>query len=120
VANTDWLREEFLAKARARDRGREAKWKKKAVVHYLQQVNAFLQRLLFLVPITGGQPARRTELLSLQWCNSIPGLLRNIFIENGLVSFVTCVSNVAKQVYNGSSDCIELLLSKFLNELGRV
>ena len=32
---------------------------------------------------------------------------------------VLIVSNVAKQVYNGSSDCIELLLSKILNELGR-
>ena len=39
--------------------------------------------------IAGGQPARGTELLSLQYCNIVHGLQRNIFIENGLVSFVT-------------------------------
>jgi hypothetical protein len=56
----------------------------------LRQVDTFLQRLLLLTHITGGQPARGTELLSIQYCNTVHGLLRNIFIENGLVSFVTC------------------------------
>jgi vacuolar-type H+-ATPase subunit I/STV1 len=32
----------------------------------LQQVDAFLRRLLLLVHITGGHPSRGTELLSLQ------------------------------------------------------
>jgi hypothetical protein len=30
------------------------KWKEKTVQHYLQQVDAFLQRLLLLIHITGG------------------------------------------------------------------
>ena len=34
------------------------------------------------------QPAHRTELLSIQYCNTIHGLQRSIFIENGLVGFV--------------------------------
>lgn len=46
-------------------------------------------RLLLLVRITSGQPARGTELLSIQHCNTIHGLRRSIFVENGLVSFVT-------------------------------
>lgn len=39
--------------------------------------------------MTGGQPARGTEFLTFRWCNSSQGVMQNIFIENGLVSFVT-------------------------------
>jgi hypothetical protein len=39
--------------------------------------------------MTGGQPARGTELLTLRWRNSVHCEIRNIFIEHGLVSFVT-------------------------------
>ena len=42
-----------------------------------------------LVHITGGQPARGTELLTLRWRNSDRCEMRNVFIEHGLVSFVT-------------------------------
>lgn len=64
-------------------------WDKKRVKQYLQLTEAFLRRLLLLVHITGGQPARGTELLTLRWRNSSHSEVRNIFIENGLVSFVT-------------------------------
>jgi hypothetical protein len=39
--------------------------------------------------MTSGQPARGTELTSLQYCNSAHGRRRNIFVKNGLVTFVT-------------------------------
>jgi hypothetical protein len=52
-------------------------------------VDAFLERLLLLIHLTGGAPARGTELLSLQAYNTQHGLRRNIFVENGLISFVT-------------------------------
>jgi hypothetical protein len=52
-------------------------------------VQTFLRRLLLLVHITGGQPARGTELLILRWRNSARCETRNIFVENGLVSLVT-------------------------------
>jgi hypothetical protein len=78
-----WLQERFFV------RPGSAKWNTRAVEHYLKQVDAFLERLLLIVHITAGQPARGTELLSLQHCNTVHGLRRNIFIENGLVSFVT-------------------------------
>jgi hypothetical protein len=68
---------------------KDARWRRQAVKDYLAQADAFLERLLLLIHITAGQPARGTELLSLQCCNTKHGLRRNIFLENGLVSFVT-------------------------------
>jgi hypothetical protein len=43
------------------------------VVEYLQQVDGFLQRLLLLVHITSGQPARATKLLGLRHHNTLQG-----------------------------------------------
>jgi hypothetical protein len=86
VASTDWLQEEFFAQTKSGKR--TAKWSRRAAEHYLQQVDAFLHRLLLLVHIIGGQPSRGTELLSLQHRNTAHGPRRNVFIENGLVSFV--------------------------------
>jgi hypothetical protein len=59
------------------------------VQSYLQLIHVFLRHLLLLVHITGGQPARGTELLTLRWRNSARSEARKIFIENGMVSFVT-------------------------------
>jgi hypothetical protein len=67
----------------------QQQWETKAVESYLQLREAFLRQLLLLIHMTGGQPARGTELLTLQWRNTTNGLRRNIFVENGLVSFVT-------------------------------
>jgi hypothetical protein len=58
------------------------------IKQYLARVEAFLRRLLLLVHITGGQPARATELLSLRHSNTSGGL-RGIFLERGLVGTVT-------------------------------
>ncbi|KNB16920.1 hypothetical protein FOXG_14929 [Fusarium oxysporum f. sp. lycopersici 4287] len=68
-----------------------AKWRLQTVGRYLSTVDTFLERLLLLVHITGGQPARGTELLCIQHSNPEDGSggRRNIFVENGLVSFVT-------------------------------
>jgi hypothetical protein len=85
VLKESFLRNDFFENART------AKWRLHAVARYLSTVNAFLERLLLLVHIAGGQPARGTELLCIQYCNARDGSggRRNIFIENGLVSFVT-------------------------------
>jgi hypothetical protein len=42
-----------------------------------------------LLHITSGQPSRGTELMDLQHCNTAHGRRRSIFLENGMVSFVT-------------------------------
>ncbi|KAH3951994.1 hypothetical protein HBH53_049120 [Parastagonospora nodorum] len=64
-------------------------WDKTAVHSYIKQTHRFLRRLLLLIHLTGGQPARGTELLTLRWRNSASSEVRNIFIEHGLVAFVT-------------------------------
>lgn len=56
---------------------------------YLRLVDTFRSKLLFLVHFTAGQPARRTEILSLRFQNTSYGNLRNIFIQQGLVCIVT-------------------------------
>jgi len=39
--------------------------------------------------IVGGQPARATELLGMKYSNTKQGGLRNIFIDCGMIAFVT-------------------------------
>ncbi|KAK4981040.1 hypothetical protein LTR28_008235 [Elasticomyces elasticus] len=39
--------------------------------------------------ITGGQPARAPEILSVRYSNTVRGGHRNVFIEDGVVVFVT-------------------------------
>src|SRR5436309_3473959 len=77
------LRQQFL-----HSQGRTA-WKTGRVNDYLDSVSLFLEKLLVLMHMTGGQPARAPELLSLRYCNTLQGGHRNIFIENGLMTFVT-------------------------------
>jgi hypothetical protein len=66
------------------------KWKATEVKAYAQRRYDFLSQLLLLFHITGGQPARGTELLTLTWRNPNRfGEFRNIFLEDGQVVFVT-------------------------------
>ncbi|KAK3935636.1 hypothetical protein QBC46DRAFT_346420 [Diplogelasinospora grovesii] len=50
-----------------------AKWRGQAVKDYLALINQFLETLLLLIHITGGQPARGTELLTIQYYNPEDG-----------------------------------------------
>jgi hypothetical protein len=85
-----WLLNRVLEIDRLQDRFlKRGKWRTVAIAEYKRLVDAFLELLLLLVHIVSGQPARGTELLSIQYCNTIHGLRRSIFIENGLVGFVT-------------------------------
>jgi hypothetical protein len=61
----------------------------KGVAAYASRVTDFLEMLLVLMHLTGGQPARMPELLSLRHANTAQGGVRNIFVENGLIAFVT-------------------------------
>ncbi|KAL6406140.1 hypothetical protein AUP68_10703 [Ilyonectria robusta] len=85
ILKEEFLRNDFFESEKT------AKWRLQVVSRYLSTVNAFLERLLLLVHLTGGQPARGTELLCIQHSNPRDGSggRRNIFIENGLVGFVT-------------------------------
>jgi hypothetical protein len=83
VLKHSWLQDEFFINVK------QAVWRLQAAQQYIRQVNEFLERFLLLAHITSGQPPRGTELTSLQYCNAAHGRRRNIFIENGLVTFVT-------------------------------
>jgi hypothetical protein len=52
-------------------------------------VDAFLERLLLLIHLTVGQPARGSEILSLRHINTLNSHHRNVFVEGGMVSTVT-------------------------------
>jgi hypothetical protein len=107
----DKLCKEFL---HTRGQG-EPQWRKAAAEHYLQRVDAFLERLLIVVHIVAGQPACGTGLFSLQYCNNVHGLPRNIYVENGLVSFVTCYHKGYS--IQGSNKIIHRYLPREVSEL---
>jgi hypothetical protein len=67
---------------------RDGKWHTRMVREYLREVDKFRKLLLFCVHVTGGQPARGTEILSFRFKN---GCVRdrNIFILDGHVMTVT-------------------------------
>jgi hypothetical protein len=58
------------------------------IKEYCDIVQEFLEALLGLVHFTSGQPARGTELLSVHHENPPNGMLRNVFLYQGLVAIV--------------------------------
>jgi hypothetical protein len=88
VLGTASLREIFCKVDNAGG-GAAGEWKVVAAQIYADQVDAFLERLLLLIHMTSGQPARGTELLTLSHSNGPLGRHRNIFIEQGLIGTVT-------------------------------
>ncbi|KAH0542813.1 hypothetical protein FGG08_002861 [Glutinoglossum americanum] len=64
-------------------------WKQGRVNDYMDKMSLFMEKLLVLVHMSAGQPARSRELLSLRYCNTEKGGHRCIFIENGLMAIVT-------------------------------
>jgi hypothetical protein len=85
TSDNDWLRDEFMEPCSIG----KVTWNQRAIRAYEKKVDVFLRSLLLLVHLTSGQPARGTELLSLRHSNTMQGLHRNIFIDNGMVSTVT-------------------------------
>jgi hypothetical protein len=65
--------------------------------------------------MTGGQPTRATELLSLRYSNTLHGRHRNIFIEHGLVSTVTTYHKGYS--INNTTKIIHWYLPKAVSEL---
>lgn len=59
------------------------------VERYIDRVVAFQEKLIVLTHMAGGQPARGPEIMSIRHSNTVKGGHRNIFIEDGIVVFVT-------------------------------
>jgi hypothetical protein len=68
-------------------------------------VARFKEKLAVAIHVTGGQPARAPELLSVQHVNTQASRHRNVFIEDGMVTVVTAyykgfhASNDIKLIY---------------------
>jgi hypothetical protein len=62
---------------------------KAKVERYMKRADDLLELLLVLMHLTGGQPARGTELLSIRYKNTAAGAERNITIEEGMLAFAT-------------------------------
>ncbi|KAG9196742.1 hypothetical protein G6514_006609, partial [Epicoccum nigrum] len=83
VGQGDTVRDRFLK------RGTQSGVNSSEVERYMDQVIAFREKLVVLMHITGGQPARGTEMMSVRHSNTIEGGHRNIFIKDGMVVFAT-------------------------------
>ena len=64
-------------------------WDGDSIDRLMSRVVEFREKLLVLMHISGGQPARGPELLSIRHSNTAHGERRNIFVEDGLMVFVT-------------------------------
>ena len=69
--------------------GQNHPYRMETVMEYQQKVEQFQEKLLLIMHMVGGQPARATELLGMRHSNTKQGGLRNIFIDRGMVAFVT-------------------------------
>lgn len=112
VLTDDTLRKEFTF---IQESDSTVVWREALADHYFSMVNTFLERLLLLVHMTGGQPARGTEILSLRHCNTPEGRHRSIFVENGLISTVTSYSK--SQYVSNSTSIIHRYLPRVVSEM---
>ena len=82
---------------------------------WLKEIDDFRGQLLALMHITGGQPARGPEILSVRHSNTMQGGHRNLFIEDGMVVFVTQYHK--GEQYHGDVKIIHRYLPREVGEL---
>lgn len=87
---SNWILERILG-----DEALRTEWllgsglRPRAVTRYGEVVEQFRTKLLLLMHLTGGQPGRGSEVLSIRHRNTSYGGARNIFLWKGLVCFAT-------------------------------
>jgi hypothetical protein len=90
VDGTHWMIDRLRAEpAMQRHFLRGSRLHPSAIQQYWQRVAQFKEKLAIMVHVTAGQPARAPELLSIQHCNTANSHQRNIYIKDGMVTFVT-------------------------------
>jgi hypothetical protein len=93
VEGEKWLFDRVGQDTSIRDRfmkpGTQSGVDRQAVERYMDRVVEFREKLAVLMHIAGGQPARGPEILSIRHSNTVKGSHRNVFIEDGMVVFVT-------------------------------
>jgi superfamily II DNA helicase RecQ len=83
------LRQEFYEQTRDEAGEMRIKVIKARAQQYLEAIEEFKERLLVLIHMCSGQPARGTEIITVKYKNSISGTGRGIFIEDGMMVYVT-------------------------------
>ncbi|KAL3595876.1 hypothetical protein FPOAC2_10246 [Fusarium poae] len=73
----------------ARPLNEQCPYQEQAIRGYSRLIEQFRSQLFMLMHMLGGQPARLTEILGLRMWNTMNGGVRNIFIHEGMVCFVT-------------------------------
>jgi hypothetical protein len=86
-----------------------------AVVEYQYKVEVFQEKILLIIHMVGGQPARASELIGIRYANTKQGRLRNIFIDRGIMVFVT----IYYKNYQ-SSGKIKIIYRYLLQEVGEI
>ena len=93
VDGTRWLRERIGRIDEIRRRFIKPKatltWNKPEIRAYMARILEFRKKMVVLMPLSGGQQPRGQEMLSICHSNTQKGDRRNVFIENGMVVFVT-------------------------------
>ncbi|RTE68056.1 hypothetical protein BHE90_017567, partial [Fusarium euwallaceae] len=64
-------------------------YRESAIRAYGRAIEEFRGQMFVLMHMLGGQPARATEILGMRMWNTANGGVRNIFIHEGMVCFVT-------------------------------
>jgi hypothetical protein len=88
-----WLFERVGQDASVRDQfmkpGSQSGVDQQPVERYMDRIVEFREKLAVLMHISSGQPARGPKLLSVQHTNTVQGGHRNVFIEDGMVVYLT-------------------------------
>jgi hypothetical protein len=103
------LREQFLdVDGKLKDGAGEA---------YQRHIDRFLEMLLVLMHLCGGQPSHAPEILGLRWKNTANGGVRNITIEDRMVAFVARYHKGYRS--SGNIKIIHRYLPRTIPEVGR-
>jgi superfamily II DNA/RNA helicase len=88
VLGIEQIRQQFMVSDSDSVVAGSIQWNTVGVERYFRHVRKFKEELITLVHMSAGAPARATELISVQHENDGQSQ-RGIFIENGMVAFVT-------------------------------
>lgn len=90
-------------------------WRVERIRQFKQRIERFKEKLLVLVHLCGGQPARGMELVSQLFRNSEAGTPRSVYIERGLLVMVTFYHKGFG--FSGNSKVIHRYLPREVGEL---
>ncbi|KAL3587360.1 hypothetical protein FPOAC2_13255 [Fusarium poae] len=90
-------------------------YREEAIRRYSRLIEEFRSQLFVAMHMLGGQPARSTEILGIRMWNTMNGGVRNIFIHDGMVCFVTMYHKGFRQ--SGKVKVIHRYLPREVGEL---